>query len=111
MIDHTPREPLTAAEAARREAVRSGILDGSISITESVELIPEWAHLAELAGLDPGNAVPKHQFGHEPWTNTVDRPELVSGNDADHDGHRHGLDAGLDDGRDDGFDDVAEAHP
>jgi hypothetical protein len=36
-----------------REAMRQALLDGNASIADAVAAYPEWAVLAELAGLDP----------------------------------------------------------
>lgn len=35
------------------EALRQGLLDGIVSVAESVAARPQWRELAELAGLDP----------------------------------------------------------
>lgn len=44
-----------AAVDAEAEALRAGLLDGTVSVAESVSARPEWRELAELAGLDPAD--------------------------------------------------------
>lgn len=44
--------PVTAVDTEAEE-LRAGLLDGTVSVAESVAARPEWRELAELAGLDP----------------------------------------------------------
>lgn len=46
--------PGTAVDT-EAEALRAGLLDGTVSVAESVLARPEWRELAELAGLDPAD--------------------------------------------------------
>jgi hypothetical protein len=89
---------------AAREAMRQALLDGRASIADTIAAYPEWAPLAELAGLDPADTeIATHvhtealadkdeqtQHAYEDWEAAVENNfaevDLMDLIDADEDG-------------------------